>query len=140
MARETLHRPDRPVGCPACPDDDGSAPRPVDGRWAEGSKAGPQRLEPGRGGRERGGRVLELVAIARGEAEIPEGEGIDPAIREVRDPLDVARRLCHLLTADLEERAVDPQPGRRPTDERRRLGDLVLVMRKDVVDPTGVDV
>src|ERR671923_1663531 len=35
---------------------------------------------------------------------------------------------------------VDPGPGRRPADERRRLGDLVLVVGEDVIDAAGVEV
>ena len=42
--------------------------------------------------------------------------------------------------AHLEELAVRPEPGGRTTGERRGLGDLVLVMREDVVDAAGVDV
>ena len=35
---------------------------------------------------------------------------------------------------------MDPDGGRRPADDRARLGDLVLVVREDVVDAAGVEV
>ena len=63
-----------------------------------------------------------------------------PALGQLRDPLEVAGRLRHLPAADVQELAVDPDPGRRPADDRRGLGDLVLVVGEDVVDAAGVDV
>src|SRR4029079_18387850 len=61
-------------------------------------------------------------------------------VRDVGDPLDIAGRLRHLLAADLEELPVDPDTGRRSADDRRGLGDLVLVVGEHVVDAAGVDV
>ena len=118
----------------------GAAQGPSAGAGPSAAERGAQRREPGGRAGERGVGVLELVAVARRQAEVAERERIDPARRDLGDPLDVAGRLGHLPAADLEVLAVDPDPRRRPAHDRRRLGDLVLVVGKDVVDAAGVDV
>ena len=49
-------------------------------------------------------------------------------------------RLGHLRAAHLEVRAMEPRPDERLAGRRLALGDLVLVMREDQVDATGVDI
>ena len=84
--------------------------------------------------------VVELVAVARRQRQVTEGEGIDAALGQLGDPLEVAGGLGHLPPGHQQVLAVDPDGGGWPADERRRLRDLVLVVREDVVDAAGVDV
>ena len=68
------------------------------------------------------------------------GEGIDAALDQLGDPLEVAGRLRHLAAGHEEVLAVDPQRGGDLAGQCRALGDLVLVVGEDVVDAAGVDV
>src|SRR5438552_16177765 len=53
---------------------------------------------------------------------------------------DVAGRLRHLYATRLEMGAMQPRPHEWPTRRRFALGELILVVRKDEVDPARVDV
>ncbi len=132
--------PDRTIPGSAGAEDRWRRPRPIRRRRSEARDPGPQRPERRRGGLDRPIRVLELARVARGQGQVAQRERIDAALHQLGDALEVARRLGHLLAVHQQELAVDPGPGRRPADDRRRLGDLVLVVREDVVDAAGVDV
>ncbi len=54
---------------------------------------------------------------------------------------EVAEALRHLFTFDLQEAVVHPHIGHpRRIEGAARLGDLVLVMRKNEVDAAAVDI
>src|SRR5438874_13147224 len=76
----------------------------------------------------------------REQALISEGERIDAELNEVVDGDGIARRLRHLHSVGEEMLAVHPVRHRRVTVRALRLRDLVLVMGKDVVHPTGVEI
>ena len=80
------------------------------------------------------------MAVPRREDEIAEGERVDALLGELGDTLEVAGGLGHLPAGHQQMLPVDPDAGRRAADQRRRLGDLVLVVREDVVDPAGMQV
>src|SRR5439155_26901591 len=123
-----VDRPDRPIAGGTRPEGRRRGPGVAGRRRTQRREPRSERRQPGRRRPERLVGVLELVAVARRQAQRPEGEGIDAAGGDVGDPLDVAGGLRHLLAADLEELTMDPDTRRRPADDRRRLGDLVLVL------------
>ena len=51
----------------------------------------------------------ELGSVARSEAEKAVGERVESLFDEGFDPQEVAARLGHLLTVELQERAVEPE-------------------------------
>jgi hypothetical protein len=59
---------------------------------------------------------------------------------QVGEGPEVAQTLGHLLPVHGQVLGVAPDPDEAPPGRRLRLGDLVLVVGEDVVDPTAVDV
>ena len=89
---------------------------------------------------ERPMRELHAGAVVREQAEVAERERIDVELHEVVDRHGVARGLGHLHAVGEEVLAVHPVTDRRVTVRALGLRDLVLVVRKDVVDATGVQI
>ena len=118
----------------------GCRPRPVDGWRPESAQPRTQRLECGRRPGHRFVAVVQLVAVTGRERQVAQGQGVDAALGQLGDPFEVAGRLGHLSPRHQQVLAVDPDGGGWPADQRRRLRDLVLVVREDVVDAAGVDV
>ena len=65
--------------------------------------------------------------------------GVTPSASTGVEVDDVAQRLAHLGLAEVEQAVVHPVPGERQPG-RAGLGDLVLVVREDQVEPAAVDV
>ena len=62
-------------------------------------------------------------------------------LEQVADGHEVAERLRHLLALHLQEAVMQPDIGHHGRPEAAaRLGDLVLVVREDEVEPAGMDV
>ena len=118
----------------------GCRPWAVRRRRAEPGEARPQRCEPSRGRVERLVGVVELPPVARRERQVAERQRVEAPLRELGHALEVAGGLGHLATGHQQMLPVDPDRGGRAADERRGLRDLVLVVREDVVDATGVQV
>jgi hypothetical protein len=100
----------------------------------------PERGQPCRRTGEGCGRQVELPRVARGQAQVAEGEGVGAGLGELRDALEVARGLGHLPAVHEQVRTVHPGAGGDAADDGRGLGDLVLVVGEHVVLATGVDV
>ena len=82
--------------------------------------------------------VLDHRPVVRG-AEVVAQHDRAPALDHLADQHRVAQRLRHLLAAMVTQAVV--QPVRRElVAEGLGLGDLVLVVREDQVDPAAVDV
>ena len=79
--------------------------------------------------------VERLPPVPRREEE--EHVSRPPLVEGVLQRDVVADRLVHLLAAELEHPVVHPELGERPPGAR--LGDLVLVVREDEVEPAAVD-
>ncbi len=71
-----------------------------------------------------------------------EAERVDETSLDYRRQLDdVAERLRHLFAFDSQHAVVNPEPGERSVSEERfRLGDLILVVGEDQVGASAVDV
>ena len=93
-----------------------------------------------RGLPERAEREVHRRAVMGQEALVPERERIDVELDEIVDGHRVAGRLRHLETAREQMLPVHPVAHRRVPEGGLGLRDLVLVMRKNVVDPAGVQV
>ena len=74
------------------------------------------------------------------DQDVAQRAGRDPLGQEVADTLDVADRAGHLRAGHPQVRAVEPGLDERLAGRRLALGELVLVVREDQVDRTGVDV
>ena len=85
-------------------------------------------------------RELHPRPVMREKALVAEGERIDVDLDELVDRDGIARRLRHLHAVREEVLAVHPMRDRRVAVRAFGLRDLVLVVRKDVVDPAGVQV
>ena len=109
------HRPDRP---PPVPRRHGAAAAPTDRRPAarRDPDAVAKRRQPGGGGRERVRRVLQLVAVARRQGEVPEGQGSIPrsATSAIRSMLPADLAIFWPPTEEL------PRGPRRVPAARRR--------------------
>ena len=97
--------------------------------------------------RRRGSTACERLVANSSGARYCDGEqrvadrAAGVAAREhVAQGVEVAERLGHLLAVHHQVRAVQPVAGERLAGGRLALGDLVLVVRKDVVHAAGVDV
>src|SRR5438445_356813 len=89
---------------------------------------------------QRAQRKVHARPVVRKQALIAEGERIDPEIDHLVDGHGVARRLRHLHAVGEEVLAVHPVPDGGVTVRALGLRDLVLVVRKDVVDAAGVQI
>jgi hypothetical protein len=108
----------------------------------------------------RGDRPLDLLEALAGLAEqlpvererravvgdaVEPPNHVGPVLGQLRNPDHVAERLAHLdrlavLVEQLQVSRVHPVADPRVPAQRLGLGDLVLVMRKQVVDPAAVHV
>ena len=87
--------------------------------------------------RQRLVRVVDRLRPVRGHEE-DEQRLAPPPVERVAHRRDVALGLGHLLAGEAEHPVVRPQLRER-MPERARLGDLVLVVREDEVEPAAVD-
>ena len=106
----------------------------------EGREHGVDPLDRGRRGGERLVGEVQRRAVVDREQRVPDGPRRDAGLDELADPGDVAGRLGHLLAVHAQVRAMQPGAHERLAGGRLRLRDLVLVVRKDEVDPARVDV
>src|SRR4029079_19175815 len=73
--------------------------------------------------------------------EQADGAGVNAVLPEIARGGDVAEALRHLGAADVEELAVQPVAGKEiMAGVRAALGDLILVMGKDEIYSSGVDI
>ena len=82
-------------------------------------------------------RVVHRLAPVRSEKQ-HEQRLRPPLVERVPQRDHVAERLRHLLAAEAEDPVVHPEL-RELTPRAARLGDLVLVVREDEIEPTAVD-
>ena len=83
-------------------------------------------------------RKLHARAVVREEALIAKGERIDSELDELVHRDRVARGLRHLHPVGEQVLAVDPVAHGRCAERAFGLGDLVLVVREDVVNAASV--
>ena len=100
----------------------------------------PEVIERFGGLSERAQRELHSRAVVREETLVAEGERIDPQLDDLIDRHGVACGLGHLHAVGEEVLAVHPVTNRCVTVGAFGLRDLVLVVRKYVVDPAGVQI
>ena len=117
-----------------------SRPGTVNGWRPKDAQPCPQEFEACGGRLDGLFAVVQLVAVAGRERQVTQGEGIDAALGQFGNPFEVAGGLGHLPPRHQQVLAVDPDGGGWPAHQRRRLRDLVLVVREDVVDAAGMDV
>lgn len=89
------------------------------------------------------GRLVPLEGAAvmgAGDEQVADRRGAIARLQQVRNGPEVAEALGHLLLADGQVLAMAPDPNERLPGRRLGLGDLVLVVGEDVVDPAAVDV
>ena len=115
-----------------------SAPVLVVGR--QGEQGSVQPLDRGARRRQRLVGVAQAGPIVNRDEEVAQRSRGHAALEDLVDPGDVAFRPGHLRAAHLEVGAVQPGLDERLAGRRLALGDLVLVVGKDQVDATGVDV
>src|SRR3954454_18718487 len=82
-------------------------------------------------------RVVDRLAPVAAE-EVDEQRLAPPFLQRLAQRDDVAARLRHLLDGEPQHPVVHPEP-RKLVPERARLGDLVLVVGEDQVEPAAVD-
>src|SRR5258708_24807441 len=64
-----------------------------------------------------------------------------PVLQQIMNGDEVAEALRHLFAFDIQEAVVHPNARKRPAMvDGLRLGNLILVMRKNEIDPSAVDV
>ena len=85
-------------------------------------------------------RELHPRPVVREQALITEGERIDVELEQFVDGERIARRFRHLHAVREEVLTVDPVRDRGVAERALGLRDLVLVVRKDVVDAAGVQI
>jgi len=78
--------------------------------------------------------------VMREQALVAEGERVDIELDELVDGDGIARRFRHLHAVGEQVLPMDPVRDRRVAVCALGLGDLVLVMRKDVVDTARVQI
>jgi hypothetical protein len=78
--------------------------------------------------------------VGPGDQQVADRRGTVPGLEQVGEGHEVAQPLGHLLPVHGQVLAVAPDPDKGLTGRRLGLGDLVLVVGEDVVDPTAVDV
>jgi hypothetical protein len=89
---------------------------------------------------QRSERKVHARPVVREEALVTEGQRIDPELDDLVDGHRVAGGLRHLHAVREEMLAVHPVPHRRMAVCTFGLRDLILVVRKDVVDAAGVEI
>ena len=89
---------------------------------------------------ERPVRKLHAGAVVREQAEVAESERIHVELHQIVDRHGVARRLGHLHAVGEEMLPMYPVPDRRVAVRALGLRDLVLVVRKDIVDATRMKI
>ena len=93
----------------------------------------------GLGARLRHHLVAEVDRLTPGPVHEEQQDGFtSPLLDRVAEGDDVAERLRHLLAGQLEQPVVHPH-ARELAACAPRLGELVLVVREDQVDPAAVD-
>ncbi len=83
---------------------------------------------------------LQLLAVVRGEQQIPERRRPVAFRDDVGKIEDVAERLRHLLFVDQQVLDVHPEAGELFVRRPFALRDFVLMMREDEIDAAAVDV
>ena len=83
---------------------------------------------------------VQLLAIRHRGQQITDRLGLIAARQDVAQGEEIAQRFRHLLAFHHQEFGVQPEAREGLAGERFRLGDLVLVMRKDQVDAAGVNI
>ena len=88
----------------------------------------------------RGERKVEARAVVRVDENVADLATRVPLLNQVAEREEITRRLGHLLAVDTEVRTV--HPGLHELLARRRLGlrNLVLMMRKEIVDAARMQV
>ena len=80
------------------------------------------------------------AVVGAGDEQVADRRGAIARLQQIRNGPEVAEPLGHLLLADGQVFAMAPDPDERLPGRRLGLGDLVLVVGEDVVDPAAVDV
>ena len=96
---------------------------------------------PAAGRRRQGlGGEIQRLAVVGLQHEQPQGHRADTALKQRADGGEVAQGFGHLFAAHIDHAVVQPEAGQRMAAGGLRLGDLVLVVRKDQVGTTQMDV
>ena len=83
---------------------------------------------------------VELLPVVRRQQQVAKRRRAMAACDDVRQGVDVAERLRHLLVLDEEMLHVHPEPREGRARGALALRDLVLVVGKDQVDAAGMNV
>ena len=83
---------------------------------------------------------VELLPVVNRDQQVADRTSRQPSRFEIGKCVAVAQGLGHLVAVDGQVLRVEPVPSQRAAVRGLALGDLVLVMRKQVVDPSAVNV
>src|SRR5438093_806204 len=83
---------------------------------------------------------VHLLTVWNGNEKITNCKRIVAALQKIAECKKIAFRLRHLLPINEEMFVMHPETHERSARDRFTLGDLVFVMRKNVVDAAAVDV
>ncbi len=83
---------------------------------------------------------IQLLAIRHRGQQVPDGFRLIALGQHIAQGEIVPQRFRHLLAFHHQKLGVQPEARKRFAGERFRLGNLVLVVRKHQVNPSGVNV
>src|SRR5687768_2887340 len=83
---------------------------------------------------------VQLLAIVRRKHEMPDSGGGDSLLAQLLDSKYVTDAFGHFCSLRQQEGTMAPVTRKGLPRGRLGLGDFVLVMRKDEVDPSGVQI
>src|SRR5262249_28572973 len=85
-------------------------------------------------------REVQLFPVSNGDEEITDRKRLVTLIHQVAQREEIVFRLGHLLAFDKQVLSVNPEADEWFSRHRFALRDLVLMMRKDVVDAATMNI
>ncbi len=83
---------------------------------------------------------VELLAVGDRQQQVSNDDRIESALQQLPEREEIALGLGHLFSVDGQVFRMEPVAGKGLAGGGFGLGDLVLVVGEDIVDPTRVDI
>src|SRR5262249_41374991 len=82
----------------------------------------------------------QLLAVANGNEQVTDFEWIVTFLKQVAQRKEIAFGFGHLFAFDKQMLPMNPEANELPARYSLALGDLVLVMRKNIVDASTMNI